>query len=193
MTKAKHILMAAVLCLLALPAFAADAPPASQSFGIVDTTRVLQGSAAAKAVSDELEAKRKEFAAQISKEQEAFRASVQKFEKERATLSKDALEARGKALDEKNLSLQKLMKGKEQLLDRAMSESMNKLRQETTKIVGEIAKERSLSAVLTQDAVMLSVPQMDITGEVIKRLNDNVKKIPIDWSALGKDKDKKAG
>ena len=50
-------------------------------------------------------------------------------------------------------------------------------------VLADIAKEKKLSAVFTEDAVMLSVPEMDMTDEVIKRMNDTVKKIPVDWSA----------
>jgi Skp family chaperone for outer membrane proteins len=189
-------LVATMFLLSAPAAFAADAPATSQIFGVIDTGRVLQGSAAAKSVSEALEAKRKEFASQITKEQDALRTEGQKFEKSMASMDKEQAAARRKDLNEKVYNLQKMMQSREILLEKALNGSMNKLRAETTSIVGELAKERGLSAVLTQDAVMLSIPQMDITDEVIKRLDDKVKSIPIDWNALGKEakeeKEKKA-
>jgi outer membrane protein len=198
MTRILKAMAVAATLFAAAPAFADTAP--QQSFAIVDTGRVLQSSKAAKSVSDALDAKRKEFAAQIGKEQDSLRADGQKLQKAAPTLSKEQGTERLKAFHEKEFNLQKMVQNREILIEKALNQSMTKLRDATRDVVGEIAKEKGFAAVLTQDAVMLSVPQMDITTEVVKRLDDKVKSIPIDWEALAKEgkenkdaKGKKAG
>lgn len=187
--------LAVAILLAAAPATASQKTPAETvSLGVVDTNKVMSASLAAKSVAEELEKKRKEFAAQVSKEQDNLRSAGKKFEEQQASLDKDQLEARRKKLNEQHFTLQKKMQNREKLLNTALNQSLGTLRKETRKVVEEIALERKLSAVLTQDAVILSVSQMDITPEVLKRLNARVKTIPIDWSELAKGaKNKKEG
>jgi outer membrane protein len=186
MTKMKYAAWIAVILAtvaLASPALAEDAPAGVQTFGVVDTSKVLRTSEAAKGIFGALEGKRKEFQAQIAKEEDKLRADGQKFEKEKATLTKEQAEARHKEIEQKLYNGQKMVQERKALLDRTFNDSMMKLKAETAKIVAEIAKEKGYSAVFAQEAVLLSSPTLDMTDEVIKRLNDKVKSIPIDWSA----------
>lgn len=182
------LLAAAFSVLAAMPAAASPSPA---TFGVIDLNAIMQTSDAAKGILSALEGKRKEFQAQILKEEDALRAAGQQFEKEKATLDKDKLEARRRALDERLFNGQKMVQERKAVLDRAFNDSMLRLKKEAAKIVAEIAKERNLSAVLTQEAVILSVPELDLTDEVIKRLNAKVKKIPVEWTEVKKGK--KAG
>ena len=196
MMKVQYMLAAiAMVAALSAPALAADAPAAAPlTFGVVDMNKVLQATDAAKGIFSELEGKRKEFQTQISKEEDALRSTEGDIMKQKATLSQEAFDKKRKDFEQKMLDGQKMVQEKKRLLDQAFNGAILKLRGEAAKVVAEIAKEKGYSAVLTQDAVMLSLPQMDMTDEVITRLNKSVKKIPIDWSAV-KDagKDKKAG
>jgi Skp family chaperone for outer membrane proteins len=177
------ILAAAVLavCGFGAAAKAADAPAAAATFGFVDTGKVFQSSEAAKGVLQELEGKRKEYQAQITKEENSLRAAGQEFEKQKSTLGKSQLEAKRKEIDKRLVNGQKMVQERKAMLDKAYGDTMAKLRGEIMKIVADIAKEKGLSAVFTQEAVMLSAPEMDLTAEVIKHLNDKVKKISVEW------------
>src|SRR3954465_665232 len=103
----KSIIMAGIAVMAACPvsALAADATaPAAASgltFGIVDMSKVLQTTDAAKDVVAQIEAKRKEYKEKTSKEDDALRAAAQDFEKNKSSLSKDAYESKAKELNEK--------------------------------------------------------------------------------------------
>jgi Skp family chaperone for outer membrane proteins len=177
---------------LSAPALAADAPAAAPAaggltFGIVDMNKVMQTTDAAKDVFSQMEAKRKEYQGQISKEEDTLRAAGQDLEKQKETLGKDAYEQKGKALQEKFVNEQKLVQDRKRILDQAFSAAVGKLRTEAAKIVASIAKERHYSAVFTEDAVMISTPDLDMTDVVIDQLNKSVKKIPVDWAAAAAD------
>jgi Skp family chaperone for outer membrane proteins len=195
MKQAQQLIMAlAVVATTALcaPAMAEDAPPApAVTIGVVDINKVLQASDAGKGIYSELEGKRKEFQAQITKEEDSLRSASQEFEKQKDTLSKDQLQSKHKEIEQKIFNGQRMVQERKAMLDKSFSDTMVKLRNEVGKIVAEIAKEKHLSAVLTEDAVMLSLPEMNMTDEVLKRLNTKVKKIPVEWAAAKKDK--KAG
>jgi Skp family chaperone for outer membrane proteins len=79
-----------------------------------------------------------------------------------------------------------MVQEKKKTLDDAYGRSMGKLRAEAAKIIAEVAKERGYSAVFTQDAVIMAAEDLDMTDEVIARLNKNVKKIPVEWTGKKK-------
>lgn len=171
---------------LSTAAWSADAPAASAgglTFGIVDMNKVLQTSDAAKDIFSQMESKRKEYEGQISKEEEALRKEGDALKQQKATLSKEAFEEKAKALQGKFIQEQKLVDTRKRTLDRAFSSSITSLRREAAKIVAAIAKEKNYSVVLTEEAVMMSTPDLDMTDAVITQMNKDVKKIAIDWSS----------
>jgi outer membrane protein len=179
------------------PALAADAPPAPAAagltFGIVDMSKILQTTDAAKDIFAQLDAKRKEYLAQISKEEDSLRALQQDLDKQKGTLSKEALADKSKAFEEKYLQWQKLAHSREEILKQAQDGAMNKLIGKAAEIVAVIAKEKHYSAVFTQNAVMMSTPNLDMTDAVIEQMNKTVKKIPIDWASVTSASDGAAG
>ena len=51
------------------------------------------------------------------------------------------------------------------------------------KITAEIAAERKLDIVFSDNSVVLAERAFDITGEALTRLNKKVKSVSIDWNA----------
>lgn len=185
MTKGIALLMGFLaMTALSAPAFAANEPaPAAQAFGVIDMNKVMQITDVAKDIFSQMEVKRKEYQANISKEETALRAAEQEILKQKDSLSKDEFEKKRKEFEGKVVNGQKLVQERKRILDQAFSSSMGSLRGEAIKIVADVAKERNYSAVFTQDAVMISTPNLDMTDVVIERMNKQVKKTTIDWSA----------
>jgi outer membrane protein len=172
------------MAVLAAPAFAANDPaPAAQGFGVVDMNKIMQTTDVAKDIFSQMEVKRKEYQANISKEENTLRAAEQEILKRKDSLSKDEFEKERKGFEEKVINGQKLVQDRKKILDQAFSKSMGNLRGEAINIVAEVARERNYSAVFTQDALMISAPSLDMTDVVVERINKHVKKIAIDWSA----------
>jgi Skp family chaperone for outer membrane proteins len=168
----------------ASPALSANDPaPAALSFGVIDMNKVMQVTDAAKDVFSQLEGKRKEYQANISKEEDILRTAEQDILKQKDSLSKEDFDKKRKEFEEKVIAGQKLVQDRKRILDQAFGSSMGRLRNEAIKIVADVAKEKNYSAVFTQDAVMISTPALDMTDIVIERMNKSVKKIPVDWSA----------
>ena len=180
MTKLKTLMMAlaAVAILGTAPAFAADAP----AFGVVDMQKVLQTTDAAKGLIADLEAKRKEFQTQITKEETTLRASEQEILKQKDTLSKEEFEKKRKEFETKVTAAQKSVQDRKKTLDDAFAEAMNKLRAEILKAAADVSKTKGFTAVFTQEAMVLADQKMDITADVIAGVNKNVKKIDVNWA-----------
>jgi Skp family chaperone for outer membrane proteins len=166
------------------PAFAADAAAhTSLTFGVIDMNKVLRDTDAAKDVFSQLEVKRKEYQTQISKEEDTLRAADQAIMKEKEKLSKEEFEKKRKEFEMKVVDAQKLVQERKSTLDRAFNGSMIQVRNAAAKIVAAVAKEKGYSTVFTNDAVMMSADELDMTTVVIERMNKDVKKMKVDWSA----------
>jgi outer membrane protein len=183
MKTAMTLMLAAFLLALA-PAGAAAATDIK--LGVVDMNKIMQSTDAAKGIFDELEGKRKEFQAQIAQEEESLRNAEKEIVKKKDSLSKDEFDSKRKEFEDKVAGAQKLVQERKKTLDQAFNSSVQNLRVQAAKIVADIARDKGLAAVLTQDAVILAEPEMDITDQVVAQMNAKVKKIPVDWSAKKK-------
>lgn len=159
---------------------------AEVKLGVVDMSKLMESTEAAKGIFNELEGKRKEFQTQIAQEEESLRTAEKEIVKKKDTLSKIEFDAKRKEFEDKVAEAQKMVQERKKTLDQGYISSVQSLKLEAAKIVADIAREKGLSAVLTQDAVILAEPEMDITQQVIAQMNAKVKKIPVDWSAKKK-------
>lgn len=163
---------------------AEEAAKAQAAFpiGVIDMNKIMQATDAAKGIFTELEGKRKEYQTQIEKEESVLRTAEQEILKQKDSLSKEDFDKKRKGFEEKLVSAQKMVQEKKRTLDLVYGESMNKLRDRATQVIADVAKEKGLAVVLTEDAVVLAVQSMSITEEVITRMNKSVKKIPVEWT-----------
>ncbi len=190
----KTTLMAlALAAAVSAPAFAAPAPaavaaapaaaPAAFTFGVIDMSKVLNASDAAKDIYAQLNDKSKQYQSEISKEEDALRGIQASLMKDKDKISKEEMDKKRTEFETRFAAWQKMGMERKRTLDAALANAMNKLRGESVKIVAGIAKDKNYSAVLTQDAVMISRPDLDMTDVVVAELNKSLKKLPIDWSA----------
>ena len=169
---------------LSVAAFAEDAK--SGGFAVVDVNRIMQTTKAGKGALEEIENKRKEYQAGIAKEEQGLRSAEQTILKKKDSMSKEEFDKQRTAFEKKVVDGQKMVQDKRQTLDRVFFFFFSKLRAEAAKVIASIAKEKGFASVLTKDAVILAMPEMDITSDVIKKMDDTVKKVSVDWSPAKK-------
>ena len=174
-----------ILFALAMVASFAAASPAlaETNFAVVDMQKVMETTDVAKDIFQQLDAKRKEFQTEISKEEETLRAAEKSIMDSKDSISKNEFENKRKAFEDKLMQGQKTVQERKRTLDYALNQSIGKLRGEAVKIVANIAKEKKYSAVFTTETVMISDPNLDITDTVISKMNKDVSKFKVDWSA----------
>lgn len=187
--KKRNTLFAALVAaglLAAAPAMAAETPaPAaakSVSFGIMDMEGVLKKSTAGADILATVDAKRKEYEGLIAKEEAALKKEKEDIVKQRDKMTEVEFENKRKAFEQKAADAFKKVQERKQTLDYAINTSMVKLREEALKVTAEIARARGLDAVFSDDSVILAETGYDISDEVLKTLNKDVKKIPVSFT-----------
>lgn len=164
---------------------------AEYSFGVVDMNVVMQKASAAKSIMKQLDDKKEAYRKQIDGKEKELRAAEEKIVKEKDKLSKDEFEKKRESFKQDVIKGHKLVQKDKLILDRAFNMSMTELRKNISAVIADIAKEKNYAAVLTQNSVMMSKPELDITAEVIEKLDDKVKTIKIDWDEAAKVKEDK--
>ncbi|HEU0118337.1 MAG TPA: OmpH family outer membrane protein [Alphaproteobacteria bacterium] len=170
----------ALFCLLfsASVAQAADKMPAPV-IAIVDVQRILEESLAAKNVQKQLETQRSKFQTEIEKEENGLRQSEQDLSKSHDQLSADAYAEREQQLRQRFLAVERHVQARRKVLDQAFTDSMNAVRAALLDIVSNVAHERGVNAVLVKQQTLWVDAPLDITNEVLSRLNAKLPQLAV--------------
>lgn len=172
--------------LVATTALSAHAEPAAATVAVVNIQGIMRDSAAAKSVREQLEQKQKAYQTEISKKEEALQKEDQDLAKQRGVLAKDAFEAKVKAFREKATDTQKEVAAKKAMLDGALEHSLGEIQKATTEIIAALAKEKNFNVALPTSQLLYADSGMDISSEVLKRLNDKLPKVDVKFEAPAK-------
>lgn len=179
----KFILLAAVAAMglsVSFDARAEEAAVKKTSYvAVVDNLELMNESNAAKSLNEEFKKSRDVIQEIIEKKEKELRNAEQDLEVSRTTLSAEDYEEKRaefvKQFQEAKSELRKQMIVKE----KAFKTAESKLQQEIINIVTEISEKRGYDVVVPRSAVVIMASSADITEDVMKLLNERVKKIDI--------------
>jgi Skp family chaperone for outer membrane proteins len=153
-----------------------EAKPAKVSVAVIDVQRIIQESAAMKAVRAEVAGLRQRFRAEVGGEEKRFRAERARLLRQRGVLTPQAFARRRTQLISKFAAVQRRLQAKSRSLDAASAATLREFQKSLFGVVREIAKERGYTLVLTRRGVAFAHPTYLETDEVLKRLN---KRLPV--------------
>ena len=182
-----------LLCIMAFIGFApvssaqTDTPtPAAEKsmevkrIALVDISGVLRAADANNRVRELLDGQREKF-------QEEFRAiEVNLQQSERDLLAKRELMAKDKydklvtEFQARVSSVQKEIQYKRQSIDNAYQKALSNIRRLAMEVITKIASEREIDLVLKRDASVIFLPHLNISDEVLARLNERTKNARIE-------------
>ncbi|MCS6876728.1 MAG: OmpH family outer membrane protein [Geminicoccaceae bacterium] len=151
------------------PAVAQPLPPAVAA--VVDHQRILRESKAAKSIQQQLEVRRKLYLDQLAKEEQRLNEVGKELARQRGVLSAEAFAQKRKEYEEAVQALQRASNERRRQLDEALAAANNVVRQALKEIVDELAESRGFNLVLPASGVLLYSPKIDITDEVLARLD----------------------
>ena len=147
--------------------------------GVLDLRAIRTKSLAVKDIRKQLEQHRKIFQADIKREEDALRLANQKLAKRRTLLSPDAFAKERRLFEQKVVSVQKLVRQQKVELDRTLNSAMLMVEKKMNVIVAEVATKRGAKLVLRRQNTILADRSMDMTNEVLNRLNAELKTVPV--------------
>jgi outer membrane protein len=172
-------------CRLALPLLAVLSPvvladPSSDvRIAVLDIERVRLDAAAVREIRSKLGTYLDVYRADTQKEEQEIRTAQDELAGKRAILSPDAYAEERKKLEDRLAEAQGRVQRRRQALERVNVEAMERVKQSLEAIVSEIAAERQLTLIIRKDQAVFATPSIDITDEVLKRLDQRLPSVQI--------------
>ena len=147
---------------------------------LVDLDGILRAADANNRVRELLDGQRAKF-------QEEFRAievNLQQSERDllakRELMSKDEYEKLVTVFQARVSSVQKEIQYKRQSIDNAYQKALSDIRKLAIEVITKIASEREIDLILNRDSSVIFLPHLNISDEVLSRLNERTKNARIE-------------
>lgn len=183
-----RILLLATAVSFSTPVFAEDSKPV---IAVVDIQRLMKESTAAKSVSEQMESKGKGFQSAFSKKEESINKEKQELGKQQSVMAKDEFEKKARAFQAKVTDLQKEAQAKKAVLNSAFERSLNDIQKAITEIIEAMATEKGFMVAIPSSQLLYANNGLDISSEVLERLNKKLPKLDVKFDEPAKD-DKKS-
>ncbi|WP_299441217.1 OmpH family outer membrane protein [uncultured Rhodospira sp.] len=169
-------LVAAIVLAAALPAGPARAQDSfpNAAIGIIDMQRILRDSTAAQGVDQS----RQQYLETYNKETAAEEQTLREEQRGLALGPNEAptpeMQQRAQAFRGKVAQFEQRVAERRRNLERALSLALSKVQQMITVVADEVAAERGINLVLYRSQVPLFDPRMEMTEDVLTRLNERL-------------------
>jgi outer membrane protein len=165
----------------AAPASATAYPAlAAPTIAVVDFQRVLRESAAGRSIMSQLDGEQRKLRDQVSRMQEEVRTAENELKRKLAVMAPDQATAERDGLQRKEAEYQRILQDKQEAMQRGEQEAGLVVNDNMRDIVQQYAAERRIGVVLQKQAVIsMADKNMDITDEVIQRLNAKLPSVTV--------------
>lgn len=161
-------------------AFAADEEqlPATVA-AVIDYQRILLESAASKSIADQMDVRRKAFQDEIGKEEQRLHEARKALGKQRSILANDAFETKQEEFEKEYADVRQLASDRRKQLEEVSAEAVNEVKSALIEIVTDIADDRGFNLVLPSSQVLFFSRQVDLTDEVLSKLNARLSQVSV--------------
>ncbi|UUX50365.1 OmpH family outer membrane protein [Nisaea acidiphila] len=158
-------------------------PPVSVA--VVDAQLIMRQSEAAKVIRDQIEARRKIYEKDFQQRESGVREAEKALAQQRNILANDVFQARLREHQENVAALQRDGQSMKHQLDQAFGRANAKVRQAMIEIVADVAEESGVGLVLFKNQIFLGDRKIDLTEEIMKRLNQSLPSVEVTFSENG--------
>ncbi len=155
---------------------AADDPLPAATVAVIDYQRVLREAKAAQSIRNQVDARRLRYQEEIAAEEQRLLEADRELARQRDSdiLDREALAELRRSFEEEVAEVQRFVQGRRQQLDDVSAMAMGEVRETLVEVVGELAEQRGFNLVLPSAGVLLFSPQIEITDEVLDRLDNRL-------------------
>ncbi|MGH6944778.1 MAG: OmpH family outer membrane protein [Geminicoccaceae bacterium] len=176
------LVMGGALALCAIAPLQAQQLPTTVA-AVIDYQRILREASAARSIRDQIEVRRKAYQDEISKEEQRLRDADKAFAKQRSLLTPEALAEKRQAFEQDVAEVQKLVQERRHELDEVSAVALNQVKDALIEIVTGMAEERGFNLVLPSSEVLFFARKIDLTEEVLQKLDAKLPKVVVPKSA----------
>ena len=153
---------------------------AETKIAVVDVDVILTSSKAAKSIKKQVDQKRNGFLDNVKKEEDKLRTKQKAIEEKRADMTREELVKKAQEFEERRIAARKKLQDKKAKLDKSYSKAMNKLTDMIDEVCQEIADEQKIDLIITRQNIIIGSKSLDITSEVMSRMNKNLPSLSLE-------------
>ena len=143
--------------------------------GLIDLEGVLRASKGTAKVRELLDKQRLLFQQEFSEREAGLQQRERELTLQRELLSEDAFAEKLAQFEADVATIQKEIQYRREAIDLAFQEAQSNLRRIALEIVTEVAGEKRLDLILIKDSVLIFRPTLNISDEVLQRLDERTK------------------
>lgn len=171
------VVLLAVFLMSGVPARAEGAT--STSVAVVDTQQILAEADAAKDILAQMKTRRDLLEKEIKKIESSLKAAEQELIKKKSTMKPEEFTTARKEFEKKLIEGRTQVQKDRRADDVAFNAAINELRQNLVTVVSDLAAERKIQLVITKQNVVIGDNSLDITKDVMDKLNAKIKTIKV--------------
>lgn len=151
---------------------------------VVDIQKIVSESTATKDINKQLEKKKNEFQSQINKQEEGLMKEDQALGKKKASLSPEAFEKQRKEFQTKVSNVQRDVQKKRVQLENAYTAALSTVQKTVIEIIKDMADDKDFSLAIPASQALYFESKMDISAEVLKKLNSKLPSVSVEIKEL---------
>jgi len=154
-------------------------PPTTQNIAVVDLEAVLKNCDAMKDAQQKISKKQDGFQKEINKKQEVLEKESKQINAKKTVLSEDAFNKEQEKFSKKVEDLKTLVESRQETLKKASLDAISKINDKIKESVEELRHERNIDVVLSSSSAIFYKDELDLSGDLTKKLNKKISKIDI--------------
>lgn len=164
--------LAAALSVAALLPLAAHSQQVAAPVIItVDVQQILRDSLVAKDVQAQMDQRTQLYTKEVTGQENDLQKVQDELEQQRTKLAPEVFNAKMRDFQQRYDTLDNRVQVARQALQQSYNDAMTKIENTALQIISDIAAERKANLVVAKAAVLFEAPELDITQEVIQRLD----------------------
>lgn len=179
-----------LLAILIAPSLAL-AESNNSKIAVVDVQQIVRNSLAAKDISAQIEKKRLAYQAEITKQEDELKKKEQELAKQRAVLSPEAFEQKMKEFKGQVAEVQRNVQQRRSELDHAYGNALSQIQKSVQGIISKLSEEKGFDIAIPTSQILFAKKELDISDDVLKRLNTELTKVPLTVEKAPSAKEKK--
>lgn len=160
-----------------------------QRIGLIDLDGVLRASEGAARVRGLLDEQRREFQREFAAREAGLQETERKLVAVREELNEAEFARQLAEFEASVTQIQKEIQYRREAIDVAFQDAQSRLRDLALQIVTELAQEKRLDLVLVRDSALIFLPSLNLSDEVLRRLDERTRdaRIEVTVSPVGTD------
>lgn len=167
------------LAAFAIIAFGASSVQAATPIAVIDLAKIVEVSLAGKDLQTKFKARRDA----LQKEGASYESDLRQKEKMLAALVKkgdqDGFKSKKASFENELKSKRDAILKKNIALERSKNEALAVLQGNVAKVCADLAEAKQIDVIIDKSAVVIAQKTLDMTGEVVQRLDAQLKSIPL--------------